>query len=72
MSSSAGAQSRRRGTTLRNLVEEGLQMALTKRRESNQPFHLPTVRGTAVPSDVLERGVHALILDSYTRGKIER
>ena len=54
------------GTTLRNLIEEGLHMALTKRRESNQPFHLPTVRGTAVPSDVLERGLHALILDSYT------
>jgi hypothetical protein len=53
------------GTTLRNLIEEGLQLALNQRREPNQSFHLPTVRGEAVPDDLLERGLHALIIDSY-------
>lgn len=58
------------GTTLRSLIEEGLQLALKQRREPPTHFKLPTVRGKAAPKELLERGVHALVLDSYaTREK---
>lgn len=53
------------GITLRRLIEEGLQLALDKRRAPNRSFRLPTVRGEAVPDDILERGIHAVVLESY-------
>jgi len=53
------------GTTLRRLIEEGLQLALDKRRPPSRSFQLPTVRGETVPNDILERGLHAIVLESY-------
>lgn len=53
------------GTTLRNLIEEGLQLALKQRRETPRKFKLPTVRGKTIPKDILDHGLHAVILDSY-------
>jgi len=53
------------GTTLRNLIEEGLQLALQQRRETRREFKLPTVRGKTVPKDIVDRGLHAVVLDSY-------
>lgn len=54
------------GTSLRNLIEEGLQLALSKNRQPEQTFRLPTVRGESVPADIRDRGLHAVILESYT------
>ena len=53
------------GTTLRNLIEEGLQLALKQRRETRREFKLPTVRGKTVLKDIVDRGLHAVVLDSY-------
>lgn len=56
----------RNGTTLRALIEEGLQLALKTRRVGDKEFRLPTVRGEPLSAEMLARGMHAEILDTYT------
>jgi hypothetical protein len=50
------------GTTLEQLVEEGLRLVLQRREEKLQPFEPHVVRGSAPPADVswdaMQKGIY--------------